>query len=76
MLTAAITAAVAAVLALFGIKPGPYLVVVAVVVKGLIVAAGVLLGWKLTKRRRAAEAHQTPQSTPEAAAKSSDAGAG
>jgi hypothetical protein len=51
MITAAITAAVAAVLALFGIKPGPYLIVVAAVVKGLIILGAVLLGRKLLKTR-------------------------
>jgi hypothetical protein len=51
MITAAITAAVAAVLALFGIKPGPYLIVVAAVVKGVIILGAVLLGRKLLKTR-------------------------
>jgi hypothetical protein len=51
MITAAITASVAAVLALFGVKPGPYLVVVAAVVKGLIVVGGLLLARKVMKNR-------------------------
>jgi hypothetical protein len=51
MITAAITAAVAAVLALFGVKPGPYLVVVAAVVKGLIVLGGILLARRVMKAR-------------------------
>jgi hypothetical protein len=37
MLTTAITGAIAAVLALFGIKPGPYLAVVWIVIKLLMV---------------------------------------
>jgi hypothetical protein len=53
VITAAITAAIAAVLALFGIKPGPYLVVVAGVVKVLVVLVGVLLGRKVWKARAA-----------------------
>jgi hypothetical protein len=55
VITAAITAAVAAVLALFGIKPGAYLVVVAGVVKAVIVIIGLLLGRKLLKARMAAQ---------------------
>jgi hypothetical protein len=55
VITAAITAAVAAILALFGIKPGPYLVVVAGVVKGLIVLGAVLLASRVARRARKAE---------------------
>jgi hypothetical protein len=51
VITAAITGAVAAVLALFGIKPGPYLAVVAVVVKGLIILGGVLITRRVMKKR-------------------------
>jgi hypothetical protein len=52
MITAAITAAIAAILGLFGIKPGPYLVGVAIVVKLLIVAASVMFGARLMKWRK------------------------
>ena len=51
MLTAAITAAIAWILLQFGIKPGPYLVVVAAVVKGIIILVGVLLGAKVVRKR-------------------------
>ena len=51
MLTAAITAAIAWVLSLFGIKPGPYLVAVAAVVKVIIILLGLTLGAKAVQRR-------------------------
>jgi hypothetical protein len=51
VLTAAITGAIAWILSLFGIKPGPYLVVVAAVVKGIIILVGVLLGAKVVRKR-------------------------
>ena len=51
MITAAITAAIGAVLALFGVKPGAYLVVVAAVVKVVIVAGTVLVGARWVRRR-------------------------
>jgi hypothetical protein len=51
VLTAAITGAIAWILSLFGIKPGPYLVGVAVVVKVIIVLCGVLLGAKAVQKR-------------------------
>lgn len=54
MLTAGITAAVAAILGVFGIKPGAYLVGVAVGVKICLVAASVLFGAKWMRRRQAA----------------------
>lgn len=56
MLTAAITAAIAGLLSLFGIKPGAYLVGVAIGVKIIIVGAGVLIGARLMKKRAAAKA--------------------
>jgi hypothetical protein len=66
MITAAITAAVAAVLALFGVKPGPYLVVVAAVVKGLLVLGGILLARKVMKARdKPAVASEPPAVPPE-----------
>jgi hypothetical protein len=53
MLTAAITAAIAGILALFGIRPSAsQLVVVAIVVKVIIVCVGLLFGLRLAKRRR------------------------
>jgi hypothetical protein len=54
VLTPAITPATAAILSLFGIKPGPYLVVVAVVVKIILVAIGLFLAMKVSRRRAAA----------------------
>jgi hypothetical protein len=52
MITAAITAAVGAVLSFFGIKPGPYLVGVAIGVKVIIVAVTLLFGARWLKRRQ------------------------
>jgi hypothetical protein len=66
VITAAITAAVAAVLALFGIKPGPYLVVVAIGVKALIVLLGVVFGARLMRRRRLAQPAPKPPAEPPA----------
>jgi uncharacterized membrane protein HdeD (DUF308 family) len=56
MLTAGITAAVAGVLSLFGIKPGPYLVGVAIGVKLVIVALGLFIGSRVMRKRAAAKA--------------------
>jgi len=56
MLTAGITAAVACVLSLFGVKPGPYLVGVAIGVKLTIVAVGLLVGARVMRKRAAAKA--------------------
>jgi hypothetical protein len=67
VITAAITAAVAAVLSVFGIKPGPYLVVVAAVVKGIIVLTSVLLGTKFIKAQ-AAKRNKPPGAVESAAA--------
>jgi hypothetical protein len=53
MITAAITAAIGAILNFFGIEPGPYLVGVAIVVKVIIVGAGVLFGARWAQRRAA-----------------------
>jgi hypothetical protein len=64
VLTAAITAAIAWILSLFGIKPGPYLVAVAAVVKGIIILVGVLLGAKVVRKRaKAKEAAAQPAPT-------------
>ncbi len=52
MLTAALTAAIAAVMSFFGVKPGPYLVVVAVVLKLLIVALGLFIAWRLGHKKK------------------------
>jgi hypothetical protein len=67
VLTAAITAAIAWILSLFGIKPGPYLVVVAAVVKGIIILVGVLLGAKAVKRMKAKQAPTEGPQPPEQA---------
>ncbi len=53
MITAAVTAAVGGLLSLFGIKPGPYLVVVAVVVKVAVVGVGLVWGGRAMRRRSA-----------------------
>jgi hypothetical protein len=55
MLTAAITAAIGALLSLVGIKPGAYLVGVAIGVKILVVVLGVTFGSRLLRRRQAAK---------------------
>jgi hypothetical protein len=55
MLTAAITAAIGGLLSLFGIKPGAYLVGVAIGVKILVVAAGVIFGSRFLRRRQLAK---------------------
>jgi hypothetical protein len=60
VITAAITAAVAAILALFGVKPGPYLVVVAGVVKGIIVLGAILLASRVARRARKAQSAAPP----------------
>lgn len=51
MITAAITAAVGGMLSLFGIKPGPYLLGVAIGVKILVVLTGVVFGSRFLRRR-------------------------
>jgi uncharacterized membrane protein HdeD (DUF308 family) len=61
MLTAGITAAVAGVLSLFGVKPGPYLVGVAIGVKLVIVGVGLLVGARLMRKRAAAKAQASDQ---------------
>lgn len=55
MITAGITATVAAVLSLFGVKPGAYLVGVAIAVKVTLVAVGLLFGARIMRRRAAAQ---------------------
>jgi uncharacterized membrane protein HdeD (DUF308 family) len=52
MLTAGITAAVAGLLSLFGIKPGAYLVGVAIGVKLVLVGLAVVFGGRLLESRR------------------------
>ena len=61
MLTAGITAAVAGVLSLFGIKPGPYLVGVAIGVKLTIVGVGLFVGARVMRKRAAAKAQAATQ---------------
>ena len=56
MLTAGITAAVAGLLSLLGVKPGPYLVGVAIGVKIALVAIGLIFGARLFRRRPAVKA--------------------
>jgi hypothetical protein len=51
MITAGITASVAALLSLFGIKPGAYLVGVAIAVKVTLVAVGLVFGSRILRRR-------------------------
>lgn len=71
MITAAITTAVAFILNLFGIKPGPYLIGVAVGVKIVIVGLGVLLGARFVRRREAKLAAQQAATAPDAGDKPS-----
>ena len=68
MITAAITAAVGAVLALFGVKPGAYLVGVAVAVKAVIVAGTVLVGARWVRRRNVSTASARAPAGPDEAA--------
>lgn len=56
MFTAGITAAVAGLLSLVGVKPGPYLVFVAIGVKIAIVVLGLTVGTRWARRRAAAKA--------------------
>lgn len=65
MLTAAITAAVAWILSLFGIKPGAYLVFVAGGVKIAIVLTGVLLGAKVMKKAKDKRAQPAAPASPD-----------
>lgn len=60
MITAAITAAVGGILALFGVKPGPYLLGVAIGVKIAVVVGGVFFGSRLLRRRGKVEAVKKP----------------
>jgi hypothetical protein len=55
MITAGITATVAAILSLFGVKPGAYLVGVAIGVKVTLVAVGLVVGARIMRRRAAAQ---------------------
>jgi hypothetical protein len=65
MITAAITAAIGAIMAFFGVPPGPYLAVVAIAVKLIIVGLALLFGVKaLTKKK--AEAQAAAAGTPPA----------
>ena len=58
MLTSAITAAITAVLAWFGIPPGPYIAGVWIAVKILLVTIIALFGWRAARRR----SHAAPPS--------------
>ena len=64
MLTAAITAAIGWILFQFGIKPGPYLGLVALGVKIIIVLVGVLLGAKVIKKARAKQGQPDSPAEP------------
>jgi amino acid transporter len=64
MITAAITAAIAAILGLFGIKPGPYLVGVAITVKVIIVALTAIFGARWAAKRAARKQQQEQQQPP------------
>ncbi|OFX20820.1 MAG: hypothetical protein A2V77_04365 [Anaeromyxobacter sp. RBG_16_69_14] len=59
MLTSAITAGITAVLIWLGIPPGPYIAVVWIAVKILLVALLALLGWRAARRR----SHAAPPPT-------------
>jgi len=63
VITAAITAAIAGILAYFGVKPGVYLAGVAIVVKILVVASIMGAMWwrqRAAQRKVDREAAQTP----------------
>jgi hypothetical protein len=64
MLTAAITAVVAAVLSFFGVEPGPYLVGVAIGVKVALVLGGMLVGARWVQKRQARQASPAKPSDP------------
>ncbi|MCS6911806.1 MAG: hypothetical protein RMK29_20790 [Myxococcales bacterium] len=53
MITTAITAAIATVLAFFGIPPGPYVGVVWLGIKLLLIGSGVWLAMRALHRKRA-----------------------
>jgi chromate transport protein ChrA len=63
MITAAITAVIVWIAALFGISPGPWVAGVAVGVKITLVAVIALVGWRMMvrKRREAAAAEKPPE---------------
>jgi hypothetical protein len=68
VITTAVTAAVTALLALFGIEPSGYLIGgIAVVVKGSLIVGGILLARKVARRRKA-EAAANPPKEPGAGA--------
>ena len=65
MITAAISAAVIAILALFGVTPTKsQIAVVVVVVKILVVLAGLLVAGKVRKRQEAARAAEKQPDPP------------
>jgi hypothetical protein len=77
VLTAAITAAIGWILSQFGIKPGPYLVVVAGGVKVIIILVGVLLGAKAVQKRvKAKEAKEAGAASPPDASRQEPDGPG
>lgn len=56
MISGAITAAIGAVLLYFGVQPGPYLGVVWLVIKVLLVGGGLLLASRALKKQKLAPA--------------------
>lgn len=75
MITAGITAAIAGLLSLFGIKPGAYLVGVAIGVKVVVVAVSFVFGARLLKKRAAAKAAAEATAAEAAAATAGTAAA-
>jgi len=65
MLTAAITAGIAGLLSLFGVKPGSYLVGVAIGVKVVLVAIGVVFGARFVRRRAKVESVESKEKSVE-----------
>jgi hypothetical protein len=61
MISAAITAGIAAVLSFFGIPPGPYVAGVYIGVKITLLSVAALLGWRMMKKKRAQQQQPPPQ---------------
>lgn len=66
MITAAVTAAIGAILAYFGVPPGPYLAGVAIAVKLTIVGVALLLGARaVLQKKQEAAPDPAPASAPQ-----------
>jgi hypothetical protein len=65
MITTAITGAIGAILAFFGIAPGPYLGAVWIAVKLLIVGLALLFGTRALAQKKAAPALAAVHAQPE-----------